>query len=62
MDELYDLDKIPYEETNIVDRPDAHETLRQMQAELRRLVEQTRYATPAPAVNPAPLRRGAPNR
>ena len=62
MDELYDLDKDPYEETNIIDRPDARETLQQMQAELQASVEQTRYATPAPAVNPAPLRRGAPNR
>ena len=54
MDELYDLDKDPYEETNIIDRSDARETLQQMQAELRRLIEQTRYAAPAPAVNPAP--------
>ena len=51
MDELYDLDKDPYEETNIIDRSDARETLQQMQAELRRLIEQTRYAAPAPAVN-----------
>ena len=43
MDELYDLDKDPYEETNIIDRSDARETLQQMQAELRRLIEQTRY-------------------
>jgi N-acetylglucosamine-6-sulfatase len=43
MDELYDLDKDPYEATNIVDRPDGRETLQQMQAELRRLLEQTRY-------------------
>jgi hypothetical protein len=54
MDELYDLDNDPYEETNIIDRSDARETLQQMQAELRRLIEQTRYAAPAPAVNPAP--------
>ncbi len=54
MDELYDLDKDPYEETNIIDRSDARETLQQMQAELRRLIEQTRYTAPAPAVNPAP--------
>ena len=53
MDELYDLEKDPYEETNIIDRSDARETLQQMQAELRRLIEQTRYAAPAPAVNPA---------
>jgi N-acetylglucosamine-6-sulfatase len=53
MDEFYDLDKDPYEETNIIDRSDARETLQQMQAELRRLLEQTHYAAPAPAVNPA---------
>ena len=53
MDELYHLDKDPYEETNIIDRSDARETLQQMQAELRRLLEQTHYAAPAPAVNPA---------
>jgi arylsulfatase A-like enzyme len=52
MDELYDLDTDPYEETNIVDRSDARETLQQMQAELRRLIEQTGYAAPAPAVKP----------
>ena len=54
MDELYDLDKDPYEETNIIDRSDARETLQQMRAELQRLIEQTRYASPASAVNPAP--------
>jgi N-acetylglucosamine-6-sulfatase len=43
MDELYDLDKDPYEEINLVDRSDARETLQQMQAELRRLMEETRY-------------------
>jgi hypothetical protein len=54
MDELYDLDKDPYEEANIADRPDARETLRQMQAELRRLMEQTRHTTAASAVRTAP--------
>jgi len=54
MDELYDLETDPYEETNIIDRSDARETIQQMQAELRRLMEQSRYAAPAPAVNPAP--------
>jgi arylsulfatase A-like enzyme len=48
MDELYDLDNDPYEETNLVDRPDAVETLQKMQAELQRLIEQTRYAAPPP--------------
>jgi N-acetylglucosamine-6-sulfatase len=52
MDELYDLDKDPYEETNIIDRSDARETLQKMQAELQRLIEQTRYAAPVPTVNP----------
>ena len=52
MDELYDLDKDPYEETNIIDRSDARETLQKMQAELQRLIEQTRYAAPAPTVKP----------
>ncbi len=39
MDELYDLDNDPYEETNLIDRPEARDTLQQMQAELRRLIE-----------------------
>jgi N-acetylglucosamine-6-sulfatase len=47
MDELYDLEKEPYEETNIIDRSDARETLEQMKSELRRLLEDTRYAAPA---------------
>jgi len=46
MDELYDLDTDPYEETNIIDRADARETLQKMQAELQRLLEQTRYTSP----------------
>jgi len=53
MDELYDLDKDPYEETNIIDRSDARETLQKMQAELQRLIEQTRYAPPPRTVNSA---------
>ena len=43
MDELYDLEKDPYEETNLVAKPEARETLQQMQRELQRLLEQTRY-------------------
>ena len=43
MDELYDLDKDPNEETNIIDRSDARATLQRMEAELRTLMEQTRY-------------------
>ena len=53
MDELYDLETDPYEETNIIDRADARETLQKMQAELRRLIEQTRYAPPAPSASQA---------
>ena len=53
MDELYDLDNDPYEETNIIDRSDARDTLQKMQAELQRLIQQTQYAAPAPAVKPA---------
>jgi N-acetylglucosamine-6-sulfatase len=52
MDELYDLDKDPYEETNIIDRSDARETLQKMQAELQRLIAETRYAAPAPTAKP----------
>ena len=48
MDELYDLDTDPYEETNIIDRPDAHQTLQRMQAELKHLLEQAHYETPVP--------------
>ena len=44
MDELYDLDNDPYEETNLIDRPEARQTLQQMQVELQRLIEQTGYA------------------
>ena len=53
MDELYDLETDPYEEMNIIDRSDAREALQKMQAELRRLIEQTRYVAPTPAINPA---------
>ena len=53
MDELYDLEKDPYEELNIIDRSDAQEDLQKMQAELRRLIEQTRYVAPTSTANPA---------
>ncbi len=43
MDELYDLDADPFEETNLIGRPEARDTLPRMQAELKRLLEQTRY-------------------
>ena len=41
MDELYDLEKDPYEETNIIDHSDARETRRQMEASLQSLLERT---------------------
>jgi N-acetylglucosamine-6-sulfatase len=53
MDELYDLDTDPYEETNIIDHSDARETLQKMQAELKRLLEQTRYIPPRVPATPA---------
>jgi len=51
MDELYELDKDPYEETNIIDRSDARETLQQRKADLQRLLDQTRYAAPPATVH-----------
>jgi N-acetylglucosamine-6-sulfatase len=38
MDELYDLEKDPYEEHNLIGRADAGPTLARMQSELRRLL------------------------
>ena len=52
MDELYDLEIDPYEEVNIIDRPDAREALQDMQSELRRLLEQTRFIAPTATVGP----------
>ena len=46
MDELYDLETDPYEETNIVHRPEARDALQQMRSELERQLEQTRYPAP----------------
>ena len=43
MDELYDLEADPFEETNIIGRPDASGTLERMKSELRRLLEQTKW-------------------
>ena len=43
MDELYDLEADPYEMTNLIGRSDARELLAQMQSQLRRLMEDTRY-------------------
>lgn len=45
MDEFYDLDRDPYEETNLANRAEARATLEQVKGELRRLLEQTRYPT-----------------
>jgi len=42
MDELYDLEADPFEETNMIGRPDAGATLERMKSELRRLLEQTK--------------------
>jgi arylsulfatase A-like enzyme len=46
MDELYDLEADPYEMTNLIGRSDARELLAQMQSQLRRLMEDTRYPAP----------------
>ncbi|HIF24233.1 MAG TPA: DUF4976 domain-containing protein, partial [Gemmatimonadetes bacterium] len=41
MDELYDLEADPYEMQNLIDDPGAQGTLRGLQAELDRLLEET---------------------
>ena len=41
MNELYDLETDPYELTNLIDAPEAQETLAEMQNELAALLEQT---------------------
>ena len=43
MDELYDLEADPYEESNLIERPEARDALEQMRSELQRLLEQTRF-------------------
>jgi N-acetylglucosamine-6-sulfatase len=49
MDELYDLSSDPYEEHNLIGKPDRRLLLERMQGELRRLETETRYlATPVP--------------
>jgi N-acetylglucosamine-6-sulfatase len=48
MDELYDLETDPFEETNLIDRPDAGEVLQRMQAELKSLLEETRFPAETP--------------
>jgi N-acetylglucosamine-6-sulfatase len=55
MDELYDLEHDPYEQTNMIERAEARETLREMQAELRLLLDRTGY--PAAATRMAAARR-----
>jgi N-acetylglucosamine-6-sulfatase len=47
MDELYDLQADPYEESNLVARPDARQDLSRMQAELAELLRQTHFDTAA---------------
>jgi N-acetylglucosamine-6-sulfatase len=47
MDELYDLEADPFEETNIIGRADASGTLERMKSELRRLLEQTKGSIPS---------------
>lgn len=42
MDELYDLEADPYEMTNLIARPEARDLLPQMQAELQRLLDETK--------------------
>ena len=50
MDELYDLESDPFEQTNIIAKPEARDVLQQMRSELERQLEQTRFPTPQPAV------------
>jgi arylsulfatase A-like enzyme len=44
MNELYDLEADPYEERNLVASPAARPVLDRMQAELQRLMVETRYS------------------
>ena len=41
MDELYDIDRDPYELKNVIDHPQYAEVLADMQTELNRLLEET---------------------
>ena len=41
MDELYDLQADPYELQNVIGKPESRPTLRRMQDELSRLLEET---------------------
>ena len=50
MNELYDLGRDPYEEANIIDGSEARDVLQQMQAELQRLIERTRFTAPLTSV------------
>ena len=43
MDELYDLANDPFEQENLIGRSNAREVLNLMQAELKKLLEQTRF-------------------
>ena len=42
MDELYDLQADPHELANVIAKPEARETLKQMQAELQRVLDETK--------------------
>jgi N-acetylglucosamine-6-sulfatase len=42
MDELYDLEADPYVLANIIAKPEARETLERMQAELQRVLDETK--------------------
>ncbi len=42
MDELYDLEADPHELSNVIAKPEAGETLKQMQAELQRVLDETK--------------------
>jgi arylsulfatase A-like enzyme len=48
MDELYDLESDPFEETNLIDRTEAREVLTRMQSELTSLLAGTRFPAGAP--------------
>jgi N-acetylglucosamine-6-sulfatase len=52
MDELYDLEADPYEQSNLIDRPEARQSLARMQAELERLQALTAGARPADRPRP----------
>ena len=66
MNELYDLAADPYEQSNIIDRPEARQVLGRMQGELDQLLRQTAGRVQLPIASLLPERdqridrRGAP--